>query len=105
MVVVVTMRIKLIETKAIVEQLPVIGELLGGSSIERTVARLRRTPHLVAADVVFYSARNEAAAKTKGVKRVCIPNRSTKRPERKRDQKRRWFRNGQKWRTPAVLVV
>src|SRR3974377_1600129 len=35
----------------------------------------------------------------KGVKRVCIPNRSTKSPERKREQKKRWFRNGQKWRT------
>ncbi len=34
-----------------------------------------------------------------GVKRVCIPNRSTNSPERKREQKKRWFRNGQKWRT------
>src|SRR5690348_16297440 len=58
-----------------------------------------RAPHLVAADAGFYSAKNEAAAKTKGVKRVCIPNRSTKSPERKREQKKRWFRNGQKWRT------
>jgi IS5 family transposase len=44
-------------------------------------------------------AKNEAAAKAKGVKRVCIPNRSTKSRERKREQKKRWFRNGQKWRT------
>jgi IS5 family transposase len=57
------------------------------------------TPHLVATDAGFYSAKNEAAAKAKGVKRVCIPNRSTKSPERKREQKKRWFRNGQKWRT------
>ena len=56
-------------------------------------------PHLVAADAGFYSAKNEATAKTKGVKRLCIPNRSTKSPERKREQKKRWFRNGQKWRT------
>ena len=41
----------------------------------------------------------EAAAKAKGVSRVCVPNRSTKSPERKREQKKRWFRNGQKWRT------
>jgi len=61
--------------------------------------RLGRTPHLVAADAGFYSGKNEAAAKAKGVKRVCIPNRSTKSPERKREQKKRWFRNGQKWRT------
>ena len=58
-----------------------------------------RVPHLVAAHAVFYSGKNEAAAKAKGVKRVCIPNRSTKSPERKREQKKRWFRNGQKWRT------
>jgi IS5 family transposase len=62
-------------------------------------AKLGRIPHLVAADAGFYSAKNEAAAKAKGVKRVCIPNRSTKSPERKREQKKRWFRNGQKWRT------
>ena len=53
----------------------------------------------MAADAGFYSAKNEAAAKATGVKRVCIPNRSTKSPERKREQKKRWFRNGQKWRT------
>ena len=34
-----------------------------------------------------------------GVKRVCIPNRSTKSLERKREQRKRWFRDGQKWRT------
>jgi transposase, IS5 family len=68
-------------------------------AIETHQARLGRTPHLVAADAGFYSAKNEAAAKTKGVKRVCIPNRSTKSQERKREQKKRWFRKGQKWRT------
>jgi len=69
------------------------------AAIETHQARLGRTPRLVAADAAFYSAKNEAAAKAKGVKRVCIPNRSTKSPERKREQKKRWFRNGQKWRT------
>ena len=69
------------------------------AAIETHQAMLGRTPHLVAADAAFYSARNEAAAKAAGVKRVCIPNRSTKSPERKREQKKRWFRNGQKWRT------
>ena len=52
----------------------------------------------MAADAAFYSGKNEAAAKAKGVKRVCIPNRSTKSLERKREQKKPWFRNGQKWR-------
>jgi IS5 family transposase len=68
-------------------------------AIESHQARLARVPYLVAADAAFYSGKNEAAAKAKGVKRVCIPNRSTKSPERKREQKKRWFRNGQKWRT------
>jgi IS5 family transposase len=49
-------------------------------------------PRLVATDAGFYSASNETAAKARGVKRVCIPNRSTKSPERKREQKKRWFR-------------
>jgi IS5 family transposase len=68
-------------------------------AIETHEAQLGRTPRLVAADAGFYSAKNESAAKEKGVKRVCIPNRSTKSLERKRLQKKRWFRNGQKWRT------
>ena len=68
-------------------------------AIETHRARLGRAPYLVAADAAFYSGKNEAAAKAKGVKRLCVPNRSTKSPERKREQKKRWFRNGQKWRT------
>src|SRR6202008_127618 len=62
-------------------------------------AMLGRAPSPVAADAAFYSSKNEAAAKANGVKRVCVPNRSTKSVERRREQKKRWFRNGQKWRT------
>src|SRR5262245_12027492 len=69
------------------------------AAIDTHQALLGRAPRLVAADAAFYSNKNEAAAKAKGVKRVCIPNRSTKSAERKREQKKRWFRNGQKWRT------
>ena len=58
-----------------------------------------RVPRVVAGDAAFYSAKNEASAHAKGVTRVCIPNRSTKNAERKREQKKRWFKNGQKWRT------
>jgi len=68
-------------------------------AIETHQAQLGRAPYLVAADAAFYSGKNEAAAKAKGVKRVCVPNRSTKSLKRKREQKKRWFRNGQKWRT------
>jgi len=62
-------------------------------------AKLGRMPRLVAADAAFYSSKNEVAAKARGVKRVCIPNRNTRSAERKREQRKRWFRNGQKWRT------
>ena len=61
--------------------------------------RLGRLPDLVAADAGFYSAEAETAAKAMGVKRVSVPNRSTKSPQRKQEQKKRWFKKGQKWRT------
>jgi IS5 family transposase len=77
---------------------PYDADLLG-AAIDIHEARLGRTPRLVAADAGFYSARNEAAVKARGVKRLCIPNRSTRSRERKREQKKRWFRQGQKWRT------
>jgi IS5 family transposase len=64
-------------------------------------AKLGRAPRLVAADASFHSAKNAAAATAMGVKRVCIPNRATKSAERKREQKKRWFRAGQRWRTGA----
>jgi len=60
-----------------------------------------RPPRLVAADAGFFSARNEADAHAQGVKRVSIPNRNTKSADRKKHEKQRWFRNGQKWRTGA----
>jgi IS5 family transposase len=60
---------------------------------------LGRKPYLVTADAAFFSQRNENAAQARGVKRVAIPNRSTKSAQRKRLQKKRWFRNAQKWRT------
>jgi len=68
-------------------------------AIDTHVDVFGRAPHLVAADAAFYSDKNEKAAKRRGVRRVCVPNRSTKSPDRKREQRRPWFRNGQKWRT------
>jgi len=61
--------------------------------------RLDRAPELVAGDAGFYSAQGEATVQGMGVKRVSIPNHSTKSTERRRHQKQRWFRKGQKWRT------
>ena len=60
---------------------------------------LGRMPYLVTADAAFFSHRNEFAAQARGIKRVAIPNRRTKSAQRKRLEKKRWFRNAQKWRT------
>jgi hypothetical protein len=54
---------------------PVDSDLLV-AAIEVHQALLGRTPNLVAADAAFYSARNETAAKEKGVRRVCPHNQS-----------------------------
>jgi IS5 family transposase len=68
-------------------------------SIEKHKELLDRVPDLVAADAGFFSAANEAAAKELGVKRVAVPSRSTKSGKRKLEQKKRWFKDAQKWRT------
>ena len=58
-----------------------------------------RTPDLAAADAGFYLAKNVAEAEEMGVKRISVPNRSTKSPARRQYQKQRWSEKGQKWRT------
>ena len=68
-------------------------------ALEAHEAKLGRIPRLIAADAGFSSAKNEAAARAKGVKRVCIPNYNSRNPARKREQKKPWFRNGQRWRS------
>lgn len=68
-------------------------------SIEKHKELLDRVPELVAADAGFFSAANDAAAKGMGVKRVAVPSRSTKSEKRRKEQKKRWFRKAQKWRT------
>jgi len=61
--------------------------------------RLGRVPKSIAGDAGFYSQANEQGARLLGVKYVSIPNRSTRSPERKKLEKQRWFKRGQKWRT------
>ena len=68
-------------------------------SVEKHVEQFAQVPELVAADAGFFSAANEAKAKQMGVKRVGIPSRSTKSEKRKLEQKKRWFKDAQKWRT------
>ena len=77
---------------------PSDAEVLVGA-VQEQEARLGRTPELVAAEAAFYTRENERAVQALGVKRVSIPNRRTRSEERRRHQKRRWFRQGQKWRT------
>jgi IS5 family transposase len=80
------------------EQRPCDSDLLL-PALQRHRQLLGRMPYLVTADAAFFSQRNEQAAQARGVKRVAIPNRSTKSEQRKRLEKKRWFRNAQKWRT------
>ena len=68
-------------------------------SLEKHKELLGRAPDLAAADAGFFSAANEAAAKQPGVKRVSVPSRSTKSEKRRKEQKTRWFKDAQKWRT------
>jgi IS5 family transposase len=61
--------------------------------------KLGRVPQWVVADAGFYSRANEEGAQALGVKYVSIPNRNTRSEERRRWEKQRWFKQGQKWRT------
>jgi transposase, IS5 family len=60
---------------------------------------LGRAPKLVAADAGFYTQANEKDLEQRGVPRISIPNRHTQSEARKKHQKQRWFKNGQRWRT------
>ena len=68
-------------------------------AVEAHQRKLGRVPRLVAADAGYYSRANEEAVREMGVDYVSIPNRSTRSEERRKLQKRRWFKKGQVWRT------
>lgn len=68
-------------------------------AIELHSQQFGQPPRLVTTDAGFFSAANEAGAHERGVKRIAMPNRSTKSPQRKLLEKKRWFRNAQRWRT------
>jgi IS5 family transposase len=68
-------------------------------AVEGHQRRLGRLPHLVAADAGFYSRENEKKVQEMGVRWVAVPNRSTHSEERRKLEKQRWFRAGQRWRT------
>jgi IS5 family transposase len=83
---------------AVCPQRPADSTLLLGA-VQLHQQRLGRAPELLAGDAGFYSAENEREAHALGVKRISIPNRSTRSGARRQHQKKRWFRKGQKWRT------
>jgi IS5 family transposase len=68
-------------------------------AVEAHRRKLGRVPGWVAADAGFYSRANEEGAQALGVRYVSIPNRNTRSAERRRHEKQRWFKKGQKWRT------
>jgi len=70
-------------------------------AVQKHEEQFGRVPRLVAGDAGFYSADNEAELQKMGVRQISVPNRYTKSPERRRHQKKRSFRRGQKWRTGA----
>src|ERR1700730_4108772 len=69
------------------------------SAVDQHQRRFGRAPRMVAADTGFYSLKNEKTIQAMGVTRVAVPSRSTKNSERRKLQKTRWFRAGQRWRT------
>jgi IS5 family transposase len=68
-------------------------------AVEQHQRLFGRAPRMVAADAGFYSLKNEKTIQGMGVKRVAVPNRNSKSNERRKLQRTRWFRAGQRWRT------
>ena len=68
-------------------------------AVEQHQRQFGRPPRMVAADTGFYSQKNERTIQAMGVRRVAVPSRSTKSKERRKLQRTRWFRLGQRWRT------
>jgi IS5 family transposase len=68
-------------------------------AVEAQQRKLGRVPQLVAGDAGFYAQVQEEGVQALGVKYVSVPNRSTRSEERRKLEKQRWFKRGQKWRT------
>jgi len=68
-------------------------------AVEQHQRQFGRPPRMVAADTGFYSLKNEETIQAMGVRRVAVPSRSTKSSQRRKLQRTRWFRAGQRWRT------
>ena len=73
--------------------------LLLFAAVELHKQQFGHAPKLMTTDAGFFSAANEAAARELGVKRISMPNRSSKSPQRRLLERKRWFREAQRWRT------
>jgi len=80
------------------EKRPSDSDLLA-PAVEKHREQFGRVPQLVAADAGYYSAAQERKVEEMGVPRISVPSRSTRSAERRKHQKKRWFKRGQKWRT------
>jgi len=80
------------------EQRPADAALLV-AAVELHRQQFARAPRLVTADAGFFSAANEAAAHDLGVKRISMPNHGSRSPQRRLLERKRWFRQAQRWRT------
>jgi IS5 family transposase len=69
------------------------------NAVEIHEQQLGSVPQIVAADAGFYSQANEKRLQEMGVKTVSVPNRSTRSEQRRCHQKKRSFKEGQRWRT------
>ena len=68
-------------------------------SVQQHILQFGHAPEAVTADPGFFSAANESAAEELGVKQVSIPANGKPSKKRKERQKKRWFKDLQKWRT------
>ena len=69
------------------------------NSVEMHQQQTGSLPRIVAADAGFYSQANEKRLEEMGVRNVSVPNRSTRSEQRRKHQKKRSFKEGQRWRT------
>lgn len=67
-------------------------------SLERHRERFGKPPDLLVGDRGVHSAPNEQLARDAGVKRVVLPYNGKAPPERKQQEKQRWFRRGLRFR-------
>src|SRR5438067_2835 len=68
------------------------------AALDRHRTIFGRAPDLATADRGFSSAKNEQAARDRGVGRIVLPWRGPKSAARRAYERQHWFRRGQRWR-------